>query len=134
MEKANDTPRVANPPPRPLMAFDGDCGFCRYWVDRWRHATGGNVDYEPYQKEAVRFPEIPPEAFARAIQFIEADGSVTSGADAVFRALEYAPQKNELVEGLKKVPGFLPAARIVYGIVAANRPFFSWLTRIFFQR
>ncbi len=33
-------------PERPLVLFDADCGFCRFWVVRWRagqivcHAVG----------------------------------------------------------------------------------------------
>ena len=48
---------LSNPPAeRPLMAFDGDCGFCRFWIERWRGATGSKVDYEPYQKVASQYP------------------------------------------------------------------------------
>lgn len=116
------------------MVFDGDCGFCRYWVGRWRGATGGRVDYEPFQEVAGRFPEIPAADFANAVQFIETDGSVTSGADGVFRALEYAPGKIRSLGLLKKMPGFLAVARLVYRLVAHNRTFFSFLTRLFFDR
>ena len=95
MKNPIEAPRVANPPAeRPLMVFDGDCGFCRYWIGRWRDATGGRVDYEPYQKVAAGYPEIPQGAFEKAVQFIETDGRVTSGADAVFRALGYASEKS----------------------------------------
>jgi len=41
---------------RPLMAFDGDCGFCRNWVARWRRRTGDGIDYVPYQQIADEFP------------------------------------------------------------------------------
>ena len=46
------TPRwqVSSPPQaRPLLLYDGDCGFCRLWVSRWRGITGEHVDYEPFQ-------------------------------------------------------------------------------------
>jgi hypothetical protein len=26
-------------PKRPLVLFDADCGFCRFWVVRWRAVT-----------------------------------------------------------------------------------------------
>ena len=32
----------------PLLVFDGDCGFCRYWVEYWRQLTGERVNYRPY--------------------------------------------------------------------------------------
>src|ERR1700677_816356 len=134
MKNQKEVLRVGNPPERPLMVFDGDCGFCRYWIARWRHATADKVDYEPSQEVASRFPEIPRDAFDSAVQFIEPDGSVTSGADAVFRALEYAPKKSPLLGLLRKVPGFDAVARLFYRLVASNRTFFSFLTRLFFDR
>jgi hypothetical protein len=31
------------PDDRPLFIFDGDCGFCRMWVEYWRRLTGDRV-------------------------------------------------------------------------------------------
>jgi len=47
-----------------LLVYDGDCDFCRLWVERWRARTGERVAYEPFQKAAKRFPERPLERFA----------------------------------------------------------------------
>ena len=116
------------------MVFDGDCGFCRFWIERWRGATGDQVDYEPYQKIAAHYPEIPTHAFQSAVQFIEPDGQVSSGADAIFRALEFSRQENILLSTLREMPFFNEAARFIYKIVAENRTFFSFLTRLFFGR
>ena len=58
--------RVAAAPTTPLMIWDGDCHFCRHWIERWRVVTGGLVDYAPYQDVAAQFPEIPPEQFERS--------------------------------------------------------------------
>jgi predicted DCC family thiol-disulfide oxidoreductase YuxK len=33
----------------PLLIFDGDCGFCRIWVEYWKRLTGDLVAYGPYQ-------------------------------------------------------------------------------------
>jgi len=50
-QSINQPYHLGNPPAdRPVLVFDGDCGFCRFWIERWRGATGGKVDYEPYQK------------------------------------------------------------------------------------
>ena len=27
---------VRDAPPKPLLIFDGDCHFCRRWIERWR--------------------------------------------------------------------------------------------------
>ncbi len=76
-----------NAPDRPVMVFDGDCGFCRRWIERWRHTTGDRIDYVAFQDAGSRFADIPQEQFAQAVHLIEADGHVARGAEAVFRAL-----------------------------------------------
>jgi predicted DCC family thiol-disulfide oxidoreductase YuxK len=40
--------------PRPLLIYDGDCGFCNYWVRYWQKLTGDRVAYAPYQEIASR--------------------------------------------------------------------------------
>jgi lipase maturation factor 1 len=42
-----DSRRVAVPPARPLLLFDGKCAFCRVWIARWKAMTGDRVDYAP---------------------------------------------------------------------------------------
>ncbi len=78
---------VRDAPSKPLLIFDGDCHFCRRWVERWREMTAGAVEYAPFQEVASRFPEIPREAFENAVHFIERDGRVYRAAEAVFRSL-----------------------------------------------
>jgi predicted DCC family thiol-disulfide oxidoreductase YuxK len=68
---------------RPLVVFDGACGFCRQWIERWREMTGDAVDYRPSSEAAADFPEIPQEEFDRAVQLIRPDGTRSSGAAAV---------------------------------------------------
>src|ERR1035437_9013453 len=79
--------RVAAAPPKPLMIWDGDCHFCRHWIERWRVITDGAVDYATFQEVAARFPEIPREQFERSVVFIDRDGNVFTAAEAVFTSL-----------------------------------------------
>src|SRR3984957_474474 len=74
--------RVPADPQRPLLVFDGDCSFCKMWVGYWQSLTRDRVEYEPYQKAADRFPEVPRSDFQRAVQFFEG-GKRYSAADAV---------------------------------------------------
>ena len=123
--------RVSNPPAdRPLMIFDGDCNFCRRWILRWQKATAGRVDYRAFQEIASQFPEIPREAFEQSVQFIEQDGRVTVGADAVFRALDFSPEKKLLPSVFRCVPALMPLARAAYRFVARHRKFFSKITHL----
>ncbi len=77
----------ARRPARPLLAYDGDCPFCRRTVRIARRLAGPAVEFHPYQAIAPRFPEIPLETFAASVRLIEPDGRVSSGAEAVWRTL-----------------------------------------------
>src|SRR4051812_774393 len=79
--------QVSRPPAQLHVLFDGDCGFCRFWVERWRGDAREPARFEPFQQAAGRYPEIPLSAFDEAVQAVDTDGKVYSGADAVFRLL-----------------------------------------------
>jgi predicted DCC family thiol-disulfide oxidoreductase YuxK len=113
---------------RPVLVFDGDCGFCRLWIERWRRATGDAVDYEPYQTAASRHKEVPRENFSECVHFFE-PGRTTRAAEAVFRSLSYAPGFSWL-PALYAVPGVAPVSEFAYRVVAERRPFFSRVTRL----
>src|SRR5437764_14957029 len=120
---------VANPPPKPLMIWDGNCHFCVRWIERWRIETGDSVDYERSQDVAQRFPEIAPADFDNAVVLVEPDGNVATGADAVFRALSYGPRKWPR-KFYDSVPGFAAFTGFAYKIVARNRMIASRATRL----
>ena len=124
--------RVATPPTKPLLVFDGDCRFCGLWIRRWRQITGGAVEYRPYQDAAVtaRFSEIPPAQFAAAVQFIQTDGSVCSGARAVFGALATNAAWCWPLRIYERFPLFARVTEAGYRFVARHRPTFSALTRL----
>jgi predicted DCC family thiol-disulfide oxidoreductase YuxK len=117
-------------PQKPILIFDGDCGFCRMWIARWKALTGESIDYAPYQDVAADFPQIPVENFQKAVQLVEPDGSVRSGADAVFRSLSHAPGKAWLLK-LYAVPFFTALCDFSYRTIARHRDFFMAVTRIF---
>ena len=127
---------VAAPPPKPLLVFDGDCNFCRLWISRWQQITGDTVDYQPSQNPDIvrQFPEIPPERFATSVQFIETDGTVHSGAEAVFRTLAQNPKRAWLLRAYQDVPTVAPVTEFAYAFVAGHRTAFSRLTRWFWGR
>src|ERR1022692_777689 len=128
--------RVAAPPRKPLMIFDGDCNFCTLWIRRWQQMTGDAVDYLPSQDASVaaQFPEIPRERFQTAVQLIETDGSVYSGAEAVFRALAKNPKWGWSRRAYEKASVIARITEFAYGFIAGHRTFFSRLTRWFWGR
>jgi lipase maturation factor 1 len=122
--------RVSNPPPKPLMIWDGECHFCRRWIERWREITGGAIDYATSQESSERFPEIPRQQFERAVIYIETDGAVYSGAEAVFRSLRCRSSKKWLTWSYDHVPEFAPVSESLYKVIARNRGFASAITRL----
>ena len=122
--------RVSNPPPKPLIIWDGECHFCRRWIERWKEITGDKVEYETSQNIGDRFPEIPREQFERSVTFIDSDGSVFCGAKAVFRSLRCRSSKKWLAWSYEHVPGFGAISEGVYEVIAANRGVASKITRL----
>jgi lipase maturation factor 1 len=122
--------KVATPPTKPLMVFDGDCNFCKVWIRRWQRLTGDAVDYLPSQDAnvAAKFPEIPREQLEKSVQLIETDGAVYSGAEAIFRALAKNPKWQWPLRWYKNSRAFAKLAELVYRFVAKYREFFSWLS------
>ncbi|HKW28027.1 MAG TPA: lipase maturation factor family protein, partial [Verrucomicrobiae bacterium] len=98
--------------------------------------TREQVDYLPAQDPAIatRFPEIPREQFDTAVQLIESDGTVYSGAEAVFRALARRPHYQWPRRTYENSPAFADITEWAYRLVAGNRTFFSRLTRWFWGR
>ena len=122
--------RVGNPPPKPLMIWDGECHFCKRWIERWREVTAGKVDYKTYQEAADRFPEIPVERFKRAVAFIEPDGETFFAAEAVYRSLRYRFSSRWLAWSYDQVPGFAATSEVAYKFIARHRSFGSAITRL----
>lgn len=114
------------------MVFDGDCNFCGLWIRRWRQLTGDAVDYLPSQDPqiALRFTEIPREAFQTSVQLIEPDGTVFSGAEAVFRALAKNPNIQWPLNFYHSSGAIASGTERAYALVARHRTAFSLLTRL----
>ena len=122
--------RVSNPPPKPLMIWDGECHFCKRWIERWREITGGKVDYATYQEAAAWFAEIPIEQFKRSVVFIETDGKACFAAEAVYRSLQYGSSRKWLAWGYDHVPGFAGISETAYKFIARHRGLGSTFTRL----
>jgi predicted DCC family thiol-disulfide oxidoreductase YuxK len=112
----------------PLLVFDGDCGFCRIWIGYWKHLTGEQVAYAPYQEVAQRFPQIPLENFKSAVQLILPTGEVSSAAHAVFRSLAETPEHAWPLWAYRHVPGFAAVCEWFYRLIAAHRSLFYHVT------
>src|SRR3712207_3107438 len=78
---------------KPVLLFDGKCGFCRIWIDYWRQITGDAIEYGASQEIGSRYPQIDPDRFKRSVQLVVPSGEVFEGAEAVFRSLALGGSK-----------------------------------------
>ena len=113
---------------KPLLIFDGRCGFCGIWINYSKQITGAAVEYAPSQQVASDFPQIPAEAFSQAVQLVTHDEKIVSGARAVFTTLAYAGLAWPLWLYLH-LPGFAPVSEAAYRLIASHRDFFYQVTR-----
>jgi predicted DCC family thiol-disulfide oxidoreductase YuxK len=121
---------VTDPPAKPLLIWDGECHFCRRWIERWKEVTGDEIDYETSQNLGDRFPDIPREEFGRSVILVERDGTLRRGAAAVFRSLHVRGSKRWLSWSYEHVPGFAALSEAAYKIIAANRRLASTITSL----
>jgi predicted DCC family thiol-disulfide oxidoreductase YuxK len=79
---------------RASLIYDGECGFCRRWVQRvqrWdRHGLLETVRYQTADLEE-RFPGVTRQACAQRIHLVTADGRVFAGAAAAREVLRRLP-------------------------------------------
>ena len=117
----------------PTVIFDGNCTFCRMWVDFARSLTGDRVEYVPYQTAAARFPEIQEAEFRAAVQYVGPEGRC-SGAEAVFRLLADVSGYGWMLWLYARAPGFALLTDLVYGFVAKHRNGCFQVTRALWGR
>jgi lipase maturation factor 1 len=121
---------VARHPAKPVLIYDGDCNFCKFWILRWQRFTGERVAYLASQNPQVaeQFPEIPRERFDTSVQLVDVDGKVYNGAEAVFRSLACRTAGKFPLWLYQTIPGVASITEWAYYFVARHREFFSRLT------
>ena len=112
---------------KPVLIWDGRCGFCKIWIDYWRQLTGERIEYKTSQEAGADYPQIDPREFSRAVQLVRPDGSVASGARAVFESLGML----RTYQSSRIFSGIFEAA---YRFVAARRDLFYQITKYTFGR
>jgi predicted DCC family thiol-disulfide oxidoreductase YuxK len=108
----------------PVVLYDDTCGFCSQTMIGWRKRARGRVVFEPSASDkACRLAG----GSAGSVRLVEPDGTVLSGAVAVFRLMALCGQPvGVMLLRLHGVsPVFRAASEGVYGIVARRRLFVS---------
>lgn len=108
---------------RSTLVYDGDCSFCRRWVDRIaRGDRSGTFEFVARQTEGLteRFPKLVEGDFSTGMRLITPDGTVHVSADAAYqivRRLRYVRR----IAWLYHVPGIHWITRTTYAWIAAHR-------------
>jgi predicted DCC family thiol-disulfide oxidoreductase YuxK len=128
--------KVAQRPGKPLIIFDGDCQFCRFWIQRWHAKTGDAVEYLPSQESSIarRFPEIPKDEYRKSVLLIEPDGTVYHGAEAACRSLAVKRKRRWLLWCYYRIPGVRRGSEWLYEVISEHRTGMAAINRVIFGK
>ena len=110
-------------PGRPVLVFDGDCGFCTTSA-RFLHrrvVRDGSTYVAPWQFLDLETLGLTVDQCRAAVQWVGEDGQVASGHVAVAATLRAGHPVWRPVGALLVAPGFSWLAARLYAWVAAHR-------------
>ena len=124
-------PAPLEPVTKPLLVFDGDCGFCVYSVLYAETLAGSAVDFAPYQAVAHDRREFTEDEYRASIRLFQPGFEPRSGAHAAFTVLALGGLMFWLW-CYRRLPGFDTAAEVAYRWVAAHRSLCLTVARVLF--
>lgn len=122
------------PPDKPTIVWDGTCGFCKFWVTRWKDKTGSSVDYTPYQDVAEHYKDVPLKEFKKASRLIEPNGNIYSGPDSAYRCYDHTGKHYPFHKWYRHYSFFRTLSDHGYNWIAKNRSFMFKVTHLFFGK
>ena len=115
--------RPQDPGPTSIVIYDGSCRFCIANAERlvrWSKPGSLRLVSSADPGNLAGLPGVDPEKRDRAIQFIGRNGRISSGAEAIARALNTRPAWR-LVTWVYWAPILRQLIDLAYRVVAANR-------------
>jgi predicted DCC family thiol-disulfide oxidoreductase YuxK len=108
-------------PAKPTLVWDGNCGFCKYWVIRWMRLSNQKTDFIPLQRAVFQFTDIEEQYFKEAARLIDVDGQIYNGPAAAYKSLALAGKYSYLLNWYERNAGFRKLSDIGYQFIADNR-------------
>lgn len=107
---------------RPVLVYDGLCGFCRGWVARLTRWGLTGVDLIPAEERHARvdLPAISDAQVDREMVLVLPDGRILGGGDALPDLYSRVPRLRPIA-GLLRLPGVRTIRNAVYRWMAARR-------------
>ena len=113
--------RVAKSRERPLLLYDGDCAFCTKCAQLVERRIRPEAEIVAWQFADLPALGITGEQAADAVQWVQIDGTVRSGHEAIAAMLNTAGRAWGLIGRVLLLPGISWVAAKVYRLVARNR-------------
>jgi predicted DCC family thiol-disulfide oxidoreductase YuxK len=104
----------------PVLVYDGDCAFCRRCVHILER-IGPDAEIVAWQSTDLVGLGITEEQATDAVQWVQIDGTVRSGHEAIAALLSTAGGIWRIVGSTLLLPGISWIAARVYRVVAENR-------------
>ncbi len=105
---------------RPVLVFDGDCAFCTNCA-RFLERLRPEAEVVAWQLTDLDELGITAEQANDAVQWVEVDGTVRSGHEAIAAVLSTAGPIWKLAGRTIQLPGISWVAARAYRLVANNR-------------
>jgi predicted DCC family thiol-disulfide oxidoreductase YuxK len=105
---------------RPVLLFDGDCAFCTSSVHVLQR-IGPDAEIVAWQLADLARLGVTEQQAADALRWVEVDGTVRSGHEAIAAALGTAGRIWRIAGRALLLPGVSWIAARVYRLVADNR-------------
>lgn len=119
---------------RPVLVYDGKCGFCKLWIEYCKALTQDAIAYAPSQEVGDEFPQVAPAEFAKSVQLVYPSGEVVSGSRAVYQTLAANPSRRLPLQLYHRFPGFASLSEAGYRFIARHRSLFYWITVLLIGR
>lgn len=108
-------------PAKPTLVWDGNCGFCKYWVIRWMRISKRQTEFIPFQKAIFQFTDIQEQHFKEAARLIDVDGEIYDGPAAAYKSLALAGKYPYLLDWYERNTGFQLLSDYGYQFIADHR-------------
>lgn len=105
---------------RPILLYDGDCAFCTSCA-RILERIGPDAEIVAWQHTDLGELGITKEQATDAVQWIQSDGTIRSGHEAIAAILSTDGRIWKTIGRITLLPGISWMAAKIYRLVADNR-------------
>jgi predicted DCC family thiol-disulfide oxidoreductase YuxK len=106
---------------RPVLLFDGECGFCTRLVEEASARLDADVDYAAFQTAPLATYGVSAAEARHSLHLRSPEGRISHGSEAAARLLVASGGAWSLLGRLLLAPPFSFVAAAIYWLVARNR-------------